>query len=142
METNAAETWLYGRLTADAALGAVVSTRIYNTRRPADSAFPLVVYQLQTARDVTFLGAVRVWANLTYLVRGIVAVFDANEQGSFEGAGKTIADRIDVALHAASGTNGSGTVYTCVRLSAFQQIETVNGQQFRHLGGIYQIQVR
>lgn len=142
METNAAEAWLYSTLAADSALAAVVGTRIYNTRRPTGSAFPLVIFQHQGGRDLTMLGAVRVWSQLTYLVRGIVEVFDANEQGSFEGSAKTIADRIDAVLHGKSGTNGSGTVYTCVRDQTFQLVETVDGRQFRHLGGIYMIHAR
>jgi hypothetical protein len=142
METSAAEQWLYGRLTGDTALTAVVSTRVWNTRRPSGGTFPAVLFQLQPGgnEDLTLLGAVRVWAKMTYLVRGIVEVFDP--QGSFEGNSKTIADRIDAVLHGASGTNAGGTVYTCVRLRPFKMAELVGERDFRHLGGIYQIQAR
>lgn len=137
METNAAEKWLRDTLMADVTLAGVVSTRVWNTRRPDGGAFPCVIFQVQNpGADFVVLGAVRMWSRMTYVVRGIA------EQSSYEGTVKSIADRIDAVLHGGSGTNGSGTVYTCVRTGPFQMAEVVDGREFRHLGGVYQVQVR
>jgi hypothetical protein len=135
METSAAERWLVTVLKADAALTAVVGQRVYNTRVPSNGQFPCVLFQLQAAsNDFVALGGVRVWASLVYLVRGIA------EQASFEGNLATIADRIDIVTHAASGTNVAGTVWTCIRERPFQLVEVTEGREFRHLGAILRIQ--
>ena len=138
METNAAEQWLSTTLKADATLTGLVSTRIYNTRRPsATTPFPVVIFQLQAAGDdYLVLGGVRVWAPLLYLVRGIA------EQTSYEGTLATIANRIDTLLHAKSGTATAGTIWVAVRERAFQMSEIVDGRTFAHLGGLYRIQAR
>lgn len=136
MESNAAERWIYAKLSTDATLITKVGTRTYNTRRPPESALPCVIWQLQSGDDVILLGAVRLWSNLRYLVRGI------GETGSYGGDLQAIADRIDALLHGASGSNVDGTVWTCVRAAPFQMIETVAGREYRHLGGIYRIQAR
>ena len=138
METNAAEQWLSTTLKADATLTGLVSTRIYNTRRPsATTPFPVVIFQLQAAGDdLLVLGGVRVWAPLLYLVRGIA------EQTSYEGTLASIANRIDTLLHAKSGTATAGTVWVAVRERAFQMSEIVDGRTFAHLGGLYRIQAR
>lgn len=136
METNAVEQWLNTTLKADTALAAVVSTRVYNTRRPAGSVLPCVVFQMQAAGpDMVMLGGVRVWASTLYLVRGIA------EQASYEGNLATIANRIDEVLHAKSGVNAAGVVHTVVREKPFQLVSVIDGREFRDLGGLYRIQV-
>ena len=138
METNAAEQWLSTTLKADATLAGLVSTRIYNTRRPSkDTPFPCVIFQLQAAGDdLMVLGGVRVWASLLYLVRGI------SEQTSYEGNLASIANRIDAVLHAQSGSATAGTIWVCARERPFQMSEIVDGRTFAHLGGLYRIQAR
>lgn len=136
METNATEQWLNTTLKADAGLTTVVSTRVYNTRRPAGSLLPCVIFQLQAPGvDFIVVGGARVWSPLLYLVTGLA------EQASYEGVLATIADRIDAALSIKSGTNAAGTVHTCLRERAFQFVEIVDGREFRRLGGLYRIQV-
>lgn len=135
METNAAEQWLSTTLKADATLAGLVSTRVYNTRRPSTTTpFPCVIFQLQAAGDdLLVLGGVRVWANMLYLVRGIA------EQTSYEGNLASIANRIDAVLHAQSGTATAGTVWVAVRERPFQMSEIVDGRTFAHLGGLYRV---
>lgn len=135
METNAAEGWMTTVLKADTALAAVVSTRVYNTLRTGP--LPCVLFQLQApGADLMVLGGTRVWTPLVYLVRGIA------EQESYAGDLATIANRIDAVLHRASGSNAAGTVFSCVRIRAFQMPEVANGMQYRHLGGLYEIKAR
>lgn len=138
METHAAERWLYERLAGDVALTAVVGTRIYNGLRSPSAPLPCVVFQLQAAGpDLMVVGAVRVWANLVYVVRGIV------EGRSYTGEAKIIADRIDALLHAQQGSNADGAVWECVRERPFALVETTEaGREFRHVGGVYRVRAR
>lgn len=136
METNAVSRFIYSTLSADAQLTAVVGTRIFETRRPSPTTpFPCVISQLQAAGDdMMGVGPYRIWSSLLYLVRGIT------EQTSYEGNAAIIADRIDAALHAKSGTNVAGTVWSIVRERPFIMAEIVDGREFRHAGGLYRIQ--
>jgi len=135
-ELNAADRWIYGALAADTALVAVVGARIYVDLAPQTTpptATPYVVFQYQGGADLMVIGGARVWTNAVYLIRGI------DETLTYDGDSKTIADRIDAALHRGSGTNASGVVYAAVRESPFRLTETADGKQFRHLGGLYRI---
>jgi hypothetical protein len=64
------------------------------------------------------------------------------EQASYEGDLATIANRIDAVLHAKSGINAAGTIWTCVRERPFQMAEVFEGREVRRLGGLYRIQAR
>lgn len=137
METNATADWLKSSLSADSLLTAIVADRIYNTIRAKGSALPAVVFQLQVpGNDFMVLGGYRVWTPNLWLVRGIA------EQDSFAGDLVTIANRIDAVLHRGSGSNAEGTIFTCVRKRPYQWVEVVNGVQFPHLGGFYEIRAR
>lgn len=132
-ESTAIDRWLNTVLAADTQLAAVVGTRIYADLAPDGAALPMVVYQMQSSRDLMALGSHRVWANTLYLVRGVAQTI------AYGGSLITIADRIDAALHAASGSTVEGVVYECVREGEFRLTETANGIQYRHLGGLYRI---
>lgn len=132
-ESTAIDRWLNTVLAADAALAAVVGTRIYADQAPDSAPLPVVIYQVQSSRDLMALGAHRVWANTLYVVRGIAQTI------AYGGNLITIADRIDAVLHAASGSTVEGEVYECVREGEFRMTETANGVQYRHLGGLYRI---
>jgi hypothetical protein len=136
METNAIEQWLTATLKADAQLATKVSTRVFNTRR-TDKTLPCVLFQMQSpGNDLVMLGGVRVWAAPLYAVYGLA------EQASYEGDLATIANRIDAVLHAKSGINAAGTIWTCVRERPFQMAEVFEGREVRRLGGLYRIQAR
>lgn len=135
-ETSAAEKWIYSKLAADAALTAIVGTRIYHDRIPQDVAnpYPCVVFAYQSGRDVRGVGAWRAWSNLLYVVRGI------DETEDYLGNLQTIANRIDAVLHGASGTTSEGTVWASVREEPFRMSEEgPGGRIFGHLGGIYRV---
>ncbi len=137
METHAAERWLGATLKADGQLAALVGTRIYNTRRPADAALPCVIFQLQTpGADFLGVGAVRIWTPLLYLVYGLA------EQESYAGVLASIAGRIDAVLHGQSGSNDAGTIWACVRQRPFRAPEVFAGREYRKSGGFYDMRVR
>ncbi len=130
METNNAESWIYGILTGDATITGYVSTRVYTGVIPDGAAMPLILITLDgTPDDLMVVNAKRVWSNARYLVRAI------NQVETFTGDLGIIADRIDVLLHRQSGAN----VHACVREQAFAMPEVVDNVQYRHLGGIYRI---
>ena len=131
-ETLVAEQWLYSVLAADSQLAAIVGTRIYAYVAPQGATMPFVVYQNQAGRDVRGVGPLRLMANLLYVVK---VVAQTNSFATLE----TAANRIDVVLQAASGTNVRGTVIACVREQPFSLVESTNEGQFRHLGGIYRL---
>lgn len=135
-ELNAIDRWIYGTLTADTALAAVVGTRVYADQAPQTTpavTMPVVVFQWQGGADLMVIGGVRVWTNAVYLIRGI------DEAQTWGGDLKTIADRIDAVLHRGSGTNADGVVYAAVREQPFRMPETAGGKSYRHLGGLYRI---
>lgn len=135
-QSAATDRWLYGVLSSDGALLALVGTRVYADLAPDGTQLPVVIYQMQSARDRMMVGSTRIWSDQLYLVRGIA------ETPAYGGDLLTIADRIDVVLHAASGSTVEGTVFECVREREFRMVETINGRQYRHLGGVYRILTR
>jgi hypothetical protein len=135
-ESLAIDEWLYGTLTGDAALTAVVGQRVHNEQAPTTSTFPLVVFQLQSSIDVRGNGQTRIMVDALYVVRGIVA------NASYDANSKLIAERIDALLHASSGgtaDGGAASIFTSHRTQHFRLAEEESGKQYRHLGGIYRI---
>ena len=138
-ETFVADSWLYAVLSGDAQLVALATGGIYGHSNPNKTpTFPFVLFGLQGAgMDVRGVGPARVMAPMVYLVRGI------SEGNSFGGNLKSIADRIDALLQAASGSAAGGLVLVCVREQPFVLPETgPDGRQYRHLGGIYRLFVQ
>lgn len=135
-EVTTVDTWIYGTLSVDAGLLALVSTRIYLDVAPEGASFPFVVFQLQTPeRDLVTLGARRVWSTGMWLVRGV------DKATSFTTL-KSIEARIDALLHGVSGSVTGGTVYESVREMPFRLTEVVDRVRYLHLGGIYRIRAK
>ena len=148
-EPVAADQWIYSALKADSALTALIggasSPRIYNELAPQGNGtttapvYPYVIYQMQSAIDVMWVGPRRVWSNMLYLVKGI------QETSSYGGSLLTIVERIDEVLHAKpdpggpAATNAYGVIWACVGEQPFRLPEVVNGRNFRHFGRIYRI---
>lgn len=136
-EPTRADRWIYGVLSVDSTILSLVSTRIYNQTIPSGAIYPCIMYQFQYAnRDLITVGSTRVWADMVYLVRGIVQGEDYNTL-------ENIADRIDVLLHGkASQVVSNGTVVTAVRIAPFKQDYETLSLPYRHLGGLYRLQVK
>lgn len=137
-ETNAVDTWFYATLGADSALMTAVNgaaiNKLFAEQARETAALPYVIWSFLSGTDLMVVGSYRVWTNALFVVRGIA------ETDSFGGNLKTIADRIDTVLHAASGSNVNGIIYACVRESPFRMVENRDGRtSLRHLGGIYRI---
>jgi hypothetical protein len=128
MEIQIANEWLYATLSADAALMAIVSDRIYEYPAPKSATYPLVAFQFQDGQDLMVVNAMRVWSNLLYLVRGVSKSDSAVEV-------KNIADRIEAVLHRAGGSG----VAACMREAPFRMVEVIDPVKYQHMGGLYRI---
>lgn len=135
-EIVTAETWLYTKLHGDSTLLALCTGGVFTWPVPATYSQPYVLYQMQSGMDIRGNGPTRIGVNGLWLVR---AVFEAL---TYTGNLLSAANRIDVLLHAASGTATGGVVWACVREQPFQLVEVADGRQFRHLGGLYRLWVQ
>lgn len=131
-EIITADEWLYATLSGDATLIAAVGTRIYGHVAPNSATFPLIIFApVDNPTDLMVVNAKRVWSDGTWQVKVV------SETQSLAGL-EAIADRIDTLLHRQSGSG----VVACVRQGPLSYIEIVDGVQYRHLGGLYRIQVQ
>lgn len=133
----AAERFLFGTLTGDATIAAIVSARIYGYIAPPAAAHPYILYTQRAAGDdLTALGAIRIYSQFVYDVR----VVDKTESYIALEAGSAA---ITAALHKASGSNVSGAIVGCVKESPFSMPELDrDGSQLRHLGGTFRLYVQ
>lgn len=138
-EIVTAEAWIRSTLlaaTPPAAIGGPAAPRVYSHIVPAGVSLPAVVYQMQSAEeDLTVINRHRVWASLVYVVKVIAAC------GAWEDV-DAVAAWMDAALHNGSGSYAGGVVCACTRERPFSFVETDGDMQYRHLGGIYRLQVR
>jgi hypothetical protein len=100
--------------------------------------YPLVTYQLQDpGTDLMEVGQARVWTNMLWLVRGIMA-------GDSTRPLVPVATAIDAALHRADGAVEHGLVIACTRVGPFSMTERTpaGAVTFQHLGGVYRLLVQ
>ena len=136
VETNEVEKWLFSTLSLDSIMLALIGSRIYESVAPPETDYPYVVYQYSGGHDVQGIPSVRVMTRTEYLVKAIT-----NEPNS--DALVSVVKRIDELLHGASGAVGAtGYVLSCVRVHPVSLLEIDAGIQYRHRGGVYQIQVQ
>lgn len=136
MQTLTADTWIYGILSADATLtaliGGAVAPRIYRGMAPEGCAFPCVVlFYMPGGADVRGVGTINVMMNGSWLIKAI------DRHQSAVNAG-TIADRIHTLLHGKS----SSSVLACVRDEPVSYVELVDGALYQHVGGVYRLIVQ
>jgi len=134
IETTRVDAWLHTTLSASSPLVALVSTRIYGYVAPQGTTGNMVVYNWQGGSDLNTVGSYRA------LVNGLWQVKAITQSNSFAAA-KAIMDIVDDTLHRASGSVSDALILACVRQAPVQYVEVTNGIQYRHLGGIYRIQV-
>ena len=137
-EQAAAQQYLLDYLTADATLVAMLEGGVWTDTIGQSVRFPVVKVVKQDAADLMVVGLHRVWADLTFLVRGIV---------HWTGSGhpdwttvREIADRIDTLLHDHEETTAELEVHS-FREEAFVD-ETLEPDLFLHAGGFYRVRAR
>lgn len=132
-ECAVAERWLQGTLLAVPGLAG----KVYGYVADSETAYPFLVFSLQSGTDVFGTGPYRMKADLLYLVK---AVTDGRR---FDPA-DTLYALADKALHGKSyqAVTG-GQVLSCTREQIVRYAErTADGFDYRHTGGIYRLQVQ
>lgn len=122
-------------LSDDATLAGLVS-EVYADVAPMDAVYPFILVSLQDGVDEIGLGGEFIVSGLSYVVRAV-------GQGASYLPLESIAERIKAVLHKATGATGNGEVFECLQTAPIAYPETgSDGQQYRHLGGLYELVVR
>jgi hypothetical protein len=116
------------------AIATGLSDRIYHDAARQGTEWPVIIYQCQTPpRVIRGVGTTTIMVDTLYVVKAVAQTL------TYESIGP-IAQVIDIALTSAEGGQiGGGYVLTSIRNNQFSMIEDAMGTQFRHLGGLYQI---
>lgn len=104
--------------------------QVYSDTVPPDVVYPYLIYQMQSNSDSMTTDSTRVLWIATYLVKGV------DRAESYTGL-KTIASRIDVRLHKASGVVADGMVLHSARVGVIRYPEITDAVNYRHRGGSY-----
>lgn len=142
-ELGVMDTWLYGLLSGDTTLTAMLGKHpdsnecIYDALAPSGAVLPYVVFQVQaTSPDTIAVGNIRIAANVVYAVRAIGGVGFATV--------RPIAAQIDHLLHGARGVSANGVVLSCHRERPLKLPPEIGpgGVAYYHQGGIYRVRAR
>lgn len=134
--------WLYETLHNDSALHAAATGGIHDTLA-GDATPPFVVYEVQEPEDVHVVGALRHSVNCTALVRAIGQTTSYAALDTAAGRIYALLDRVtnaDVYDTQGALTGRLSCFRSAPYLDAFYDEST--GQQYRHVGGMYQIAVQ
>lgn len=138
IETIVAEQFIATKLRGDPTLVAALANGtagIWTDVLPPDAGYPAVQVLHYTGSDLIHMGNVHIWADLVYIVRGVVT-------GRSFLPLKTIAKRIDAVLSVTSGSTADGEVLGCHRENPFRMVEDDGERSFRYLGGFYRLFVK
>lgn len=124
--------WLYSILHGDQAL-AGVPVAAYVAKQ--GTAFPRIQFNFQGGSDVVAVGAIRIMLTGLWQVKAIV-------QAESYAPAKPLADRLDALLHGKKGQVSDGVILGCKREQPIAYVEVDSGLQYRHLGGLYRIEVQ
>jgi hypothetical protein len=137
-EEAGAQQYLLDLLDADAELSDMLGGGVWLRSVAQTARYPVVKIDRQDAADLMVVGLTRVWADLAFLVRGIVH-WTGSGQPDWADV-RAIADRIDALLHDHEGSN------TEVEVHSFREEswtdETLEPDLYLHAGGIYRVRAR
>lgn len=138
IEEAAAQTYIRNRLTADATLMGLVNDVAWRSTWGTLKA-PFVKIDRQDSSDLMVVGLARVWADMSFLVRGID---HWRGKGVPDWATATaIGNRIDTLLHGHEGADATVSVHS-FREESFTDETVEAGDLFLHVGGIYRVRAR
>jgi hypothetical protein len=112
--------FVYGTLTGDATVAALVGTRVYAGIAPEGTALPYVTFLIVDCPDVAGVGLARIMAQARVQI-------DLWGRGSALDL-EPLADAVDRALQGATGTD----VLAFTRLSTLARVEVVEGVTYQH----------
>jgi hypothetical protein len=134
-EEAAAQDYLVQLLGADATLAGLVNG-VWTRSTPTPVPAPLVKIDRLDAEDLYVVSLFRVWADVTYLVRGIIPWPSGDPQDWTDV--RTISDRIDALLHDHEGQNATLEVHA-FRDEPYTDETIEGGDLYLHAGGIYRV---
>lgn len=123
------------RLRSDSTLMGMVGNdggRLREGVLPVGATLPGIVFTLDNPTDNVLPGQIIVWTRVELTVR-VIGV-----EPSYVPLAP-IASRLFTLLHGSAGTATDGTVLAVTRLYPLLYSTDENGQDFRHLGGVYEI---
>lgn len=138
-EEAAAQQYLLDYLGADTTLAALLEGGVWLRSVPESEPFPVVKIDRQSGDDLHVVGLHRVWADLTFLVRGIVH-WRQGGQPDWTDA-RAIGDRIDTLLHNHEAVTSELQVHS-FRDEPWTDETIESGDLFLHVGGIYRLRAR
>lgn len=136
-EEQAAEKFIYSKLSGSAALVALVSDRMYPSLAPEGTVRPFVTWNIQFAHSVHSAGSdVRILTLPLIMVQGVA-------DGTSYAPVDAIVSAIDAALTDADldVTFGGVTYHIqgCRREEPVRYLEVVEGRRVWHAGGVYRL---
>jgi hypothetical protein len=133
-----AQNYLTQYLGEDSTMSTLVNS-VWLRSVPADELDPYVKIDRLDADDVMVINLHRVWADLTFLVRGITKVRDRGSVDWTDVGG--IADRIDSLLHDHEDLTSTLEMHS-FREESFTDETIEGGNLWLHAGGIYRVRAR
>ncbi len=136
IETEEARRWILTALQADAALTAVVGTRIYPFTVPRNSAYPLVVFNLQASIDVQPFGTNRSMTQALFQFKTI-------SKNGVDANARTAADRVDTIIGTANAQTSNGYIFSARReqVISLDEVDPQNFDTYHSIGGLYRIYI-
>lgn len=138
-EEAAAQQYLLDYLGADATLTDLLGSGVWLRSVPQTARFPAVKIDRQDAADLMVIGLHRVWADLTFLIRGIVH-WTGSGQPDWADV-RAIGDRLDTLLHDHEAQDATVAVHS-FREESFSDETVEGGDLFLHCGGTYRVRAR
>jgi hypothetical protein len=144
-EITVGQRWIYNTLSTNSSITALVggalSPRIFPDYVPVAIAefgamLPAIVYFSYSIKDDTLaVGGIRVNSNIEFVVKAIV-------KSENSAVAEQIMSLVDTALHRKSGVAAEGSVISCVRRLPLDFIEANPEVVYKHLGGVYALQIQ
>lgn len=134
-ESLLADEWLYNILAADTGVSTAVGDRLYADVAPQQAIFPVIVWSLQSAVDVVGQGTFRIMTKCTYNIKV------TGKTRSYWQL-KPIVDALDLALHGKGGDTANAHVFACMRTEEYRLAEFVFNEDYRTIGGLYEILIQ
>lgn len=134
-EEAAAQDYLVSYLEADSTLMGMVD-QVWLRSKPDSAPLPIVKIDRLDSSDNYVVNLFRVWADLTFLIRGIVK-WPSPDQTDWTDV-RAIGDRLDTLLHKHEETTTTLEVHS-FREESFTDETVEGGDLFLHVGGIYRL---
>ncbi len=136
---NAVRRALYGKLSGDSTLTALLATApagfaqsIYYQQAPQSAAFPYVIFQKQDGRPTEAFDDPEAFENTIWLVKGV-------DRSASATVVEDIQARITALLNDASLSISGASVTYLRRMSDVDYPETVDGVEYKHAGSLFRL---